>query len=290
MNQKIAVFLKIIELGSFSKAAEALFMTQPAVSQFIKGFEKELGVILFDRSSKTLHLTDAGQIAFHYCKEIKQLSEKMTQSLDELMNEVKGLLNVGASYSYGEYILPAKIAAFLESYPKVQLNVHIKNTSEIAQEVIDKKIDAGIVEGAIEPSRIICEKLATDRMVVVSKNPHTKISDETKWIVREKGSGTRSATDCFFQLHNIEPKCTLEFGSTQLIKGAIEEGVGISLLSKWTVQEEVENGKLFIVKEEQFYYERDFYMIYLKNPFQSKTMETFIKFISETSNLGDELV
>ena len=289
MNQKIDVFLKIIELGSFSKAAEALFMTQPAVSQFVKSLEKELDVILFDRSSKTIQLTDAGQIAFQYFKEMKKLSESMIQSIDELMNEVKGPLIIGASYSYGEYILPAQLASFLKAYPQVQPSVHIKNTSEIAQEVVDKKIDVGIVEGIVEHPRIVCEKLTTDKMVVVAKSPHTKISSETNWIVRENGSGTRSATDRFFQVHRIEPKKTLEFGSTQLIKGAVEEGVGITLLSKWTVQEETANKKLFIIDEAQYYYERDFYLVYLKNPFQLKTMETFIQFIGETSKIGDEV-
>lgn len=290
MNQKITVFLKIVELGSFSKAAESLYMTQPAVSQFIKSLEKDLGVILFDRSSKSLHLTAAGQIAFQYCLEMKRLSENMTQSLNELMNVVKGPLMIGASYSYGEYILPSKLAEFIKRYPLVKPSVQIKNTSEIAQEMINKKIDIGIIEGIIEPSRIICEKLTTDRMVVVSKEPNTEIDHETTWIVRENGSGTRFATERFFEQHHLEPNKVLEFGSTQLIKGAVEEGVGVSLLSKWTVQQEVANKKLFIVNEEQFYYERDFYMIYLKTPFQSKTTEMFLKFIRETSKKGDELM
>lgn len=289
MNQRIMVFLKIVELGSFSKAAEALYMTQPAVSQFIKSLEKDLGVILFDRSSKSLHLTAAGQIAFQYCLEMKKLSENMTQSLDELMNVVKGPLIIGASYSYGEYILPSKLAKFIKQYPLVEPNVLIKNTSEIAQEMIDKKIDIGIIEGMIEPSRIVSEKLATDRMVVVSNEPITEIGHETTWIVREKGSGTRAATERFFQQHRLKPQKMMEFGSTQLIKGAVEEGVGVSLLSKWTVQQEVANKKLFIVNEEQLYYERDFYMIYLKTPFQSKTTEMFLNFIRETSKKGDEL-
>ncbi|WP_158599700.1 LysR family transcriptional regulator [Lysinibacillus halotolerans] len=290
MNQKITVFLKIVELGSFSKAAESLYMTQPAVSQFIKSLEKDLGVILFDRSSKSLHLTAAGLIAFQYCLEMKKLSDNMTQSLNELMNVVKGPLMIGASYSYGEYILPSKLAEFIKRYPLVKPSVQIKNTSEIAQEMINKKIDIGIIEGIIEPSRIVCEKLTTDRMVVVSNEPNTEIGHETTWIARENGSGTRSATERFFEKHHLEPNKVLEFGSTQLIKGAVEEGVGVTLLSKWTVQQEVANKKLFIVDEEKFFYERDFYMIYLKTPFQSKTTEMFLKFIRETSKKGDELV
>lgn len=290
MNQKITVFLKIVELGSFSKAAESLYMTQPAVSQFIKSLEKDLGVILFDRSSKSLHLTAAGLVAFQYCLEMKKLSDNMTQSLNELMNVVKGPLMIGASYSYGEYILPSKLAEFIKRYSLVKPSVQIKNTSEIAQEMINKKIDIGIIEGIIEPSRIVCEKLTTDRMVVVSNEPNTEIGHETTWIARENGSGTRSATERFFEKHHLEPNKVLEFGSTQLIKGAVEEGVGVTLLSKWTVQQEVANKKLFIVDEEKFFYERDFYMIYLKTPFQSKTTEMFLKFIRETSKKGDELV
>ena len=290
MNQKITLFLKIVELGSFSKAAESLYMTQPAVSQFIKSLEKDLGVILFDRSSKSLHLTAAGLVAFQYCLEMKKLSDNMTQSLNELMNVVKGPLMIGASYSYGEYILPSKLAEFIKRYPLVKPSVQIKNTSEIAQEMINKKIDIGIIEGIIEPSRIVCEKLTTDRMVVVSNEPNTEIGHETTWIARENGSGTRSATERFFEKHHLEPNKVLEFGSTQLIKGAVEEGVGVTLLSKWTVQQEVANKKLFIVDEEKFFYERDFYMIYLKTPFQSKTTEMFLKFIRETSKKGDELV
>ncbi len=280
MADKLQVFLKVVKHMNFSQAAKELYMTQPAVSQYIKSLEDELHVQLFDRSKKKVQLTKAGEIVAYYGKEIIMLSTKMNRALDDLTNQVTGQLQLGASYSYGEYLLPQRLAIFLTDYPQVTPQICIDNTKEIANKIINHSLDLGIIEGSIHNKRIVMHKIAVDHMAVVAKSGQTvdNLSDQT-WIVREQGSGTREAFDHFINEYHIVPLRVLEFGSTQLIKEAVANGLGISLLSEWTLKQELLLNTLQIVSLDTYSYTRDFYAIHLNTPFLAKTTETFLQFL-----------
>lgn len=281
MDTKQQIFLKVVQYGSFSKAADFLFMSQPAVSQHIKQLELELGSPLFDRSTKKMRLTAAGKTAQHYFLQMAQLEQQLTQALDDLQNEVIGKLTIGASYSYGEYILPQKIANFLTQYPLVEPQISIGNTAEIAEQVLKQQIDIGIVEGNIQHAQLQRIQLAHDQMVLVTNKPQQELTGVETWIIREPGSGTRSAVERFWHAQQIQPAKVQQYGSTQLIKGAVMAGIGISLLSKWTVADELESGKLFTIGAPRYTWNRDFYCIQLKEQLKPKVAQTFIKYITK---------
>ncbi|MBM7649531.1 DNA-binding transcriptional LysR family regulator [Bacillus ectoiniformans] len=285
MDQKLKVFLTVVKYMNFSKAAEELFITQPAVSQYIKSLEQELNIKLIDRTNKKVRLTKAGSLVAYYAKEMFVLKTKMKQAVSDLTSEVKGKLAVGASYSYGEYILPHVLADFLRQFPHVEPVITIGNTHDIASKVQNQEIDLGIVEGSFPSEKLHKEKIATDRMFVIKSRKHQPkkpihLNEET-WIVREEGSGTREAVDMFLKKHNIQPEKTLEFGSTQIIKEAVEAGLGVSLLSEWTIRNELELDKLKVIGGEQLYFERSFYAITSGNPLSTKTTATFLDFLNQ---------
>lgn len=280
MDMKHQVFLTIIEAGSFSKAAERLYMTQPAVSQYTKQLEVEIGVALFDRSTKKLHVTGAGKIVERHVRRLAEMDREMEQAIHDYLHEVKGLLRIGASYSFGEYVLPNIVASFLQQYADVTPKIDINNTYAIANAVARQQIDIGIVEGYVQHPQLQLQKIAQDEMVVVAHRLDINIAQAT-WIARERGSGTREAMETFHTKFQVKPQLMYEYGSTQLIKGTVMAGIGVSYLSKWTVQRELEEGLLFTINEAEFNMVRDFYCIQRKEAVQSKVFDVFIQHLQQ---------
>lgn len=290
MDQQLLVFVTVAELKSFSQAAKDMHMTQPAVSQYIKSLERTMGVKLLERTNKYVRLNKAGEIVYHHAKEIVGLYTKMGDLVDDLTNKTSGPLSIGASYSFGEYVLPHLIAKMQTSYPLIHPTVSIGNTKEIAELVLGHQLDIGIIEGPFHDRNLIIEPFATDTMRIVVSNHHSlaKRNDELTlseleqetWIIRESGSGTREAAENVFKQFEKPPKNVLEFGSTQLIKGSVEAGVGISLLSDWVIHEECTTGKLKILKVKDVDVTRVFSTV-LRSSFQTKALEVFIKMLTE---------
>ncbi|HZG72170.1 MAG TPA: LysR family transcriptional regulator [Chondromyces sp.] len=286
MEQKLKVFLAVAEHLNFSRAAESLFITQPAVSQYVKSLEQEMNVKLIDRTNKSLQLTRAGSIVAYYANEMLALEMNMRQAVEDLTSEVKGELAIGASYTFGEYILPQILAGFLEVYPGVEPAITIGNTHDIAEKVLQGEFDLGIVEGSITSPKLLKEKIADDRMYIIQSSRlsekqafDTEWAMKETWVTREKGSGTREAFDLFLTQYEIHPNRILEFGSTQIIKEAVEAGLGIALLSEWAIKKELELGRLQLVEQEKMFFERHFHAIVADRPFTTKVTTTFIKFM-----------
>ncbi|WP_106495172.1 LysR family transcriptional regulator [Lentibacillus sp. Marseille-P4043] len=294
MDQHLQVFVTVAEKKNFSRAAEELHMTQPAVSQYIRTFEDNLGTRLLERTNKYVRLNKAGGIVYHHAKEILGLYTNMQHLVDDLVNKANGPLLIGASYTFGEYILPRIIAKLLETYPEIQPEVTIGNTSEIADLVSSHQLDVGIVEGHFKGQELSVEEFAEDYMVVVAsannkltqKEERVKIKDleyET-WIVRENGSGTREATEKMFRHFDFFPAKRMNFGSTQPIKEAVEAGLGVSLLSQWAIQKELRNGDLKQIQMEELPFSRQFSIV-TKSLFQTKALEVFIELLRHNKML-----
>ncbi|WP_047983538.1 LysR family transcriptional regulator [Ornithinibacillus californiensis] len=286
MDQQLQVFIAVIENENFTRAAEELHMTQPAVSQYIRTFEENLGVRLFDRTNKYVRATKAGEIVYHHAKEIVGLYTKMESLLDDLTNHVKGPLSIGASYTFGEYVLPHLIAKMKKQYPEIKPTVTIGNTVKIAELVRSHQLDVGIIEGPLKGEKQLeIQEFAEDLMVLITSTSHqltVKGSVPTKeeleketWILREKGSGTREAADNIFKQLRINPNNMISFGSTQAVKEAVAAGLGISLLSQLTVQKELKYGTIKIINIQDVPYIRQFSII-TNSPFQTKATQEFI--------------
>ncbi|WP_419956489.1 LysR family transcriptional regulator [Neobacillus niacini] len=294
MDQQLEVFIKVVEKENFSKAAEELHMTQPAVSQYIRLLEQSIGSRLLERNNKYVRLNKAGEIVFHHAKEIITLYTKMQTLVDDLTNKAGGTIAIGASYTFGEYILPHIIAKMKEQDPLIHPSIRIQNTKEIIDLVKKHQLDIGIIEGFYENAALHSKVVSKDKMVIVASPRHPllsvkreiRLSDlaEETWILREAGSGTREAAENLFRRYDFTPKNVMEFGSTQVIKESVEAGLGISLLSSWAIKKELTNGYIGIIHVNGLPFKRNF-SILTPATYQTKALQTFIEIL--LTYLGD---
>lgn len=292
MDRHLEVFIKVVEKQNFSKAGEELHMTQPAVSQYIKVLEESLGTRLLERNNRYVYLNLAGEIVYRHAKEIFALYTKMKTSLDDLTHHARGPILIGASYTFGEYILPRVIAKLRMHYPQVIPSVRIHNTEQIMELVAAHEIDIGIIEGSFHNEKLYTEVISDDEMFIVASKNHPFVVDPTKvrsitdlrdeiWILREKGSGTRQAAEKLFQMYNMDPKNIMEFGNIQLIKESVEEGLGISLLSKWAIEKDQHDGCIGTIPVLELPFKRTFSIV-SHTLYQTKTLKTFIDTLMDT--------
>lgn len=286
MDYHLQVFVMVAEKKSFSRAAEELHLTQPAVSQYIRALEDSVGTRLLERTNKYVRLNQAGEIIFHHAKEILSLYTKMQCLVDDLTNKASGPISIGSSYTFGEYILPRIIAKLQNLYPEISPSITIHNTKEIIDLVTNHQLDVGIIEGIYKGGKLVTEIVAEDHMVIVASPDHrlmkkkeeipiSELEEET-WIVREKGSGTREATENLFRIYEITPKRLMEFGSTQLIKESVEAGIGITLLSRWAIEKELQNHYIELIKVKGLPFKRNFSIV-TNTIFQTKVLKTFFE-------------
>lgn len=285
MDIHLQVFIEVVEKKGFSRAAESLHMTQPAVSQYIKALEERLDTRLLERTNKYVDLNKAGEIVYQHALEIKGLYTQMQTLVDDLTEKASGEIKIGASYTFGEYKLPEIIAQMKQTYPNIHPSITIGNSKSIAELVINYQIDIGIIEGHLEQDDLFIDSLVTDSLVLVSAPNHLinekKLGSE-QWIVRERGSGTREvAEECFGKL-GISPKKLLEFSSTQLIKSSVEAGLGISLMSEWVIRREVDNNHLKINEINGLPLSREFSLI-TKSEFKTRVLDVFIDLVKTNS-------
>lgn len=290
-DHKLKVFCTVAETRSFSKASEIIHLTQPAVSLQIQALEELYETKLFDRSSSTVSLTPAGEILYRYAKEILALYAAAEKNIGELTGLVKGSISVGASTTIGNYLLPNVLADFRRTHPKIRVHLLVGNTKRIVEYLNSGNIDFGIVEGDIARQKLIVEKLIVDELVVIipplhpwAKKKEVSIYDVIKepFILREEGSGTRQIIEKYLNKHGIsthEMKAAMMLGSTIAIKGAVESGVGVSIVSRWAARKEREYGtlKMLSIKEEKLL--REFSLIYQKNSIASHAVDEFLSYV-----------
>ncbi len=288
MQQELLVFIEVVDKKNFSKAAEVLHMTQPAVSQYIHKLETTMGTRLLDRTNKYVRLNKAGEIVYHHAKEILGLYTRMHSLVDDLTHKASGTLSIGASYTFGEYILPNLLAQMRDRYPLIKPRIVINNTNRIERLVLGNQLDLGIVEGEEKFERLHIEPFADDVMFIIASAKHwsaeqheVKLEDlrNETWIVRERGSGTRDATEKMFKEMNFFPENLSEFGSTQIIKESVEAGLGVTLLSDWAVKKEIQLGTLKVLKVRGFPVTRKFSLVTQLAPFKTKALELFIEIL-----------
>ncbi|WP_243292994.1 LysR family transcriptional regulator [Bacillus sp. FJAT-47783] len=290
MDQLLLVFVTVAEKKNFSRAASELHMTQPAVSQYIQSLERQMGVKLLERTNKYVRLNKAGEIVYEYAKEILSLQGKMKRLVDDLTNQASGDINIGASYTFGEYVLPSIIASLRKRYPLIKPSIMIGNSKEVAELVSNNQLDIGIIESKYRQAGLVIEPFATDVMNIMASTLHplakkdrVTMEDllEVTWIVREEGSGTREATDTLFNYLGIEKVQIMEFGSTQVIKESVEAGLGVTFLSEWAVRKELALKTLTILPVRHTPLVRSFSLVKPESSFEPKSVSIFHQVLRE---------
>lgn len=289
MDQQLIAFITVAEEQSFTRAAEKLHISQPAISQHIQNLEQRLDVKLMDRTNKYVRLNTAGEVAYHHAKEILSLYEQMDRLIRDLKEDASGLLRIGASFTFGEYVLPHLIAEFRNEYPKITPTITIENTHTVVTQVTRGDLDVGVIEGRVmDEGSIEVEEFAEDTVVIVASSSHRLFSAENvtgaqleqeNWIVREKGSGTREITDYVFQKYGIHPKSIVEYGTTQVIKESVEAGLGVTILSKWVIRKELMWNTLREIQITNSPITRKFSLVVRKSDFQTKASQLFREFL-----------
>jgi DNA-binding transcriptional LysR family regulator len=243
-DHRLKAFCLIVEMKSFSKAAEVKFMTQSAMSHLIKNLEDELGVRLLSRKGKNVIPTPAGRIFYEHAKQILEDYKIMGNNIYNLVKKVKGTLYLGASTTVATYLLPQVFYDFSKTYPETQINLSVSNTEKVINELHQRKIDIGIVEGNVKDRKIILEEIAEDEIVLIASDNNSLTKEKNvspshlvsqPFIMPEAGSGIREFIDDFLRIMKIDPqkvKVLMTLGNTELIINMVQSGLGISFVSK----------------------------------------------------------
>ncbi|MGS2779631.1 LysR family transcriptional regulator [Robertmurraya sp. GLU-23] len=288
--ESLKMFCHVVDEGSITKAAKIGFVSQPAVTRQIHQLEELYGTHLFDRVDGKLKLSEAGKVLYPYAKEIIEYTQKSFDAVHELTGRAETILNVGTSLTIGEYLLPDILGNFSKIYPNIKFSITVKNTPEILSKLEHNDIDIALVEGAVSNKDLITEKFADDELVLIAPANHRwakreRISirelSEEKVLWRESDSGTRhiveDALNKFGVLEHINH--SMELGSTQSIKSAVEAELGISILPKLTVLRELKYGVLREVKIEDFQLLRDLWLVQRNHRFPKTGLNKFVEHI-----------
>ncbi len=288
-DRRLQVFHTVARLLSFTKAAESLHMTQPAVTFQVRQLEEYFNTRLFDRTHNRISLTEAGERVYGYADKIFALYAEMENSVRDLTGEVSGVLLLGASTTIAEYMLPALLGDFKAKYPEVSIRLQVANTDGIVSMVENNTIDLGVVEAPVSNKNLVVENCRMDRMVLIvppghklAKKKSVPITELLKhpYICREEGSGTREVMLEAMNMAGATPQdlnIVMELGSPEAVKGAVEAGMGLSILSRATIDKELKLGSLVAVELDQPV-ERPFSFVHQKQKFRLRAMEKLLDF------------
>jgi len=288
-DRRLQVFHTVARLLSFTKAAESLHMTQPAVTFQIRQLEEHFNTRLFDRTHNRISLTEAGDKVFEYSDKILSLYGEMDNKVRELTGDVSGVLLIGASTTIAEYVLPSLLGEFKIKYPSVNMRLSVSNSVGVVHMVENNSVDVGIVESPITNKNLAVEVCWHDNLVFICPPDHELAKEkaipvaklkELPFVCREEGSGTREFICAHLEENKItmqELNVSLEVGSPEAIKSAVEAGLGVSVVSGATVQKELKLGTLVALPLDPPL-ERPFSIVYQRQKFRIRAMDEFMEF------------
>jgi DNA-binding transcriptional LysR family regulator len=290
-DHRLKAFCLAIEMKSFSKAAEAKFMTQSAISHLVKKLEDELGVRLFIRKGKTVIPTPAGKLLYDHAKRILEQFTKMEDDLYALMQRVKGTLSIGADITAATYLLPQVFYSFSKDYPEVKVDLSVSSAETIMNGLREGKTEIGIFAGAIKKSSVFAEEIAEDEIVIIASDDNPLAERKTlasqdlvsqPFIMPEAGSGLRELIDGFLLRIGMDPeriKVSMTLGNPELIVQMVQSGIGISLVSKWSVFRAIKDGSVKLLNVPGKKLRRKFYLVSLEKESSTLVAAKFRDFI-----------
>jgi len=250
----LRLFATVARTGSFSRAAEILHLSQPAISKGVRDFEEQVGCRLLDREPKGVRPTPEGLALARHAETLFAAERAAEEELRAVRNLDSGTLRVGASTTIATYMIADGLARFHRSHPNIDLHLVIANTRDIADLMLGHEIEIALVEGPVEDDKLIARPWRNDVMELIVGRDHpfaagrrpldrARLAEEIL-ILREPGSGSREVVAQALTTHGIVPARTLEIGSTEAIKQAVAAGFGVSIVSTATVADQVQLGKL----------------------------------------------
>ena len=276
--------------GNLSLAAQKLFITQPAVTKGIQRLQEFYDLNFVDHIGKKLILTDAGEVLYEIAEKIFELESQAEESIRDFQQRKRGHIRILSSESFGDYYLPRIIIPFSKAFPRVRVTMNILPTDQVVSLTATLNNDLGFISYPVEHNKLRLKEVLEDQLVIITPSDHPltrkkKLTSEDLQgqllIMHEKGSAPRTAIEDYIRKNNTSVKIALELSSNRAIKRAVEEGIGIALISRKVAQEEIETGRLMAIPLSDPSMTRKYYMIHHKDKYLSESLGNFIERVFE---------
>jgi DNA-binding transcriptional LysR family regulator len=286
----LAIFHAVAQTGSMTLGAERLDISQPAVSKQVQELEHALGVHLFDRIGRRVHLSHAGEILAEYAARLFAVAQEAEHAMVDARAAGRGRLAIGASTTIGTYLLPAVLAEFWRRHPRVELLVHIENTDQVHRRLARLELDVGLTEGFIEEEELDGEVFHQDELVLIAAPGHRLVGQprvplsavrEERFILREPGSGTRAVEERALARLKLPVRTVMALGSTEAIKRVVAEGVGLAILSRLAVSAECAAGTLAVLPVARLRIDRPLHLVRRKGRRDGPALRAFCEVLRE---------
>lgn len=293
----------VARMQSFSKAAQELSISQPAVSIQVRELENSLGASLLHRMRRELRLTETGEAVFSYTQRIFALANEMHRVVQDIQGLHTGRLTIGSSTTPGEYILPWLIGKFRQKYSSIQVSLSISNTQSVIDQIYTHELDVGMAGSPVNLKGLASFPYVLDRLVIIASPNHPLAEQEEihmrelrqhDFIMREVGSATRKTAEDLLNAGRVEPRVTMELGSNEAIKRAVAAGLGLGILSEFAITPDVSAGLIKVLKVNRWDCNRQLSVFYRDDKYLSAAQHAFIEFLrTDNSSFGsgtDELM
>ena len=287
--RQLQVFEAAARLGGYTRAAESLYMTQPAVSMQIRQLEEQAGMPLFDQIGKKIHLTDAGRALYRHAQTILGKVSEAQLELEEMRGVRRGQLDITIA-STANYFAPKIIAAFCQRHPEVKVTLDVSNREHILARLGDSEKDLAIMGRPPEESNLVAHPFLENPLVVIAAPTHAlagkrrltlaQVASEP-FITREPGSGTRMAAERHFSEHGEPFEAVMEMSSNEAIKQAVQAGLGLGVVSIHTLEMELALDRLAVLDVAGFPLQRYWYAVHRQGKRFSAVAQAFLDFVME---------
>ncbi len=285
--RQLQVFEKVANHLNYSRAAEELYLSQPAVSMQIKQLETSIGLPLFEQMGKKVFLTEAGRELFHYARSIAQQLAEMEAVFDEMKGLGKGKFTLSV-VNTANYFTPKLLAKFCQRHPSINVILQVANRDAVLKQLADNSTDLAILGQPPDGLDLSAELFLDNPLVVIAPPGHPlvnlkrvkfdRLAEET-FLSREQGSGTRSAMERVFEQHKIQPRISMEMETNEAIKQAVQAGMGLGILSLHSIELELETGRLAMLNVENFPLLRHWFVAHRSNKRLSSAALAFKDFL-----------
>lgn len=284
---QLKVFEATARHGSFTRAAEELFITQPTVSSQIKQLSKTVGLPLFEQIGKRLYLTEAGQELLKTCQAVFQCLDNFEMKVADIQGTKQGRLRL-AVITTAKYFIPRLLGEFTQKYPGIDVSLKVTNHQQIRERMQNNQDDLYVVSQPPEEIDLVSQPFLDNPLVVIARRDHPlasqqhipiKFLNDQAFIMREPGSGTRQAVQSLLTKHHVDVRVRLELGSNEAIKQAIAGGMGISVLSQHTLVSEGSKSELTVLDIDHFPIKRRWYVANLGGKQLSVVAQTFLDYL-----------
>jgi DNA-binding transcriptional LysR family regulator len=293
-NFRLRVFRTVAHHLNFSRAAEELFLTQPAVTQQVKALEDEIGVPLFDRSGGRITLSPSGKVLLPFADKMKEVCDHAISAVAEASGQQAGELAIGASQTIGQYLLPNFVAGFIKAYPRIRIVARGGNTEAMLDALLAHEIHLALIEGPNQRKDLNIEPFLQDHLVLVVSATHEWADHEIELdalrseplLMREFGSGSRRVVERAIVAAGLQKKdlrIQMELDSTEGLLSAVEAGLGVTFVSRWAARNHLSLGKLKIARVRGLELSRQFSIAYPAGPTPTGNVGAFHKFLLSNS-------